>query len=43
MLRSCKGLAEIGIQQAIFNLPNVDAIAPLEIFGKEIIPRVAEL
>ncbi|HXT33942.1 MAG TPA: LLM class F420-dependent oxidoreductase, partial [Chloroflexota bacterium] len=38
----CKDLASIGIQQAIFNMPNVHEIAPLEVFGREIIPAVAE-
>jgi hypothetical protein len=34
-------LAEIGVQQAIFNMPNVYEISPLETFGKVIIPAVA--
>jgi hypothetical protein len=29
------------VTQALFNLPNVHEIAPLEIFGREIIPEVA--
>ncbi len=37
----CKVLADIGIQHAIFNMPNVHTIAPLEVFGREIIPAVA--
>jgi len=37
----CKDLAGVGIQHAIFNLPNVQEITPLEIFGSEIIPVVA--
>ncbi|MFY9327852.1 MAG: LLM class F420-dependent oxidoreductase [Georgfuchsia sp.] len=37
----CQSLAAIGVQQAIFNLPNVHEITPLEIFGREIIPVVA--
>ncbi len=37
----CKALAAAGVQQAIFNLPNVQEIRPLEIFGREIIPAVA--
>ena len=36
-------LVEIGIQHAIFNLPNVAVIEPLEVFGKEIIPAVSAL
>src|SRR5262245_3675464 len=37
----CRELAEVGIQHAIFNMPNVHELAPLEIFGREIIPAVA--
>jgi F420-dependent oxidoreductase-like protein len=37
----CKSFADIGIQQVIFNMPNVHDIAPLETFGREIIPAVA--
>jgi F420-dependent oxidoreductase-like protein len=39
---SCRKLAGLGIQQAIFNMPNVSEITPLETFGREIIPAVAE-
>lgn len=39
----CKGLAAVGVQHAIFNIPNVEQIAPLETFEKQIIPAVAEL
>ncbi len=35
--------AKLGIQHAIFNMPNVHEIKPLEIFGREIIPAVAGL
>jgi F420-dependent oxidoreductase-like protein len=38
----CKGLAAIGVGHAIFNMPNVQDITPLETFGREIIPAVAE-
>ncbi len=38
----CRQLADAGIQHIIFNMPNVHEIAPLEIFGKEIIPAVAD-
>lgn len=37
----CQRLANVGIQQAIFNMPNVHEIAPLEQFGLQIIPAVA--
>ncbi len=39
----CRSLAEVGIQQVIFNMPNVHELAPLEVFGHEIIPAVSEL
>lgn len=38
-----KTLAAMGFTHAIFNMPDVYKIAPLETFGKEIIPAVAEL
>ncbi|MGD0805990.1 MAG: LLM class F420-dependent oxidoreductase [Anaerolineales bacterium] len=37
----CRALADIGIQHVIFNMPNVQDIAPLDTFGREIIPAVA--
>ncbi|MGE5222032.1 MAG: LLM class F420-dependent oxidoreductase [Omnitrophica WOR_2 bacterium] len=43
VIEQCKALAGIGIQQAIFNMPNVHEIRPLETFGREIIPAVAGL
>ena len=43
MIDQCGRLAGLGIQQAIFNMPNVHDIAPLEEFGREIIPAVAAL
>ena len=43
VIAHCKRLAEIGVQQAIFNMPNVHEIRPLEVFGREIIPAVADL
>jgi F420-dependent oxidoreductase-like protein len=39
----CKGLAEIGINQAIFNMPNAHQITPIEILGDDVIPEVAGL
>jgi len=39
----CRELNDAGIQHLIFNMPNVHEIKPLEIFGEEIIPAVAEL
>ncbi len=42
VVATCRALAGIGIQHAIFNMPNVHEITPLEVFGREIIPAVAE-
>ena len=36
----CHDLADMGFEHIIFNLPNVDEIAPLDIFGSEIIPAL---
>jgi F420-dependent oxidoreductase-like protein len=41
VIAQCRDLAAIGIQQVIFNMPNIQEIKPLEIFGREIIPAVA--
>jgi F420-dependent oxidoreductase-like protein len=43
VIARCEVLAAIGVQHAIFNMPNVHDIRPLEIFGREIIPAVAGL
>lgn len=43
VIAQCQQLADAGIQHAIFNMPNVHDIAPLETFGEEIIPAVADL
>ena len=37
-----KELSEMGFTHAIFNMPDVYEIRPLETFAKEIIPVVAE-
>jgi F420-dependent oxidoreductase-like protein len=42
VIEQCRRLADLGIQHAIFNMPNVHEITPLETFGREIIPVVAE-
>ena len=42
VVEQCKQLANIGVQQAIFNLPTVHEIRPLEVFARDIIPAVAE-
>jgi F420-dependent oxidoreductase-like protein len=41
VIETCRDLADLGFQQAIFNMPNVHEIAPLEQFGREIIPAAA--
>jgi alkanesulfonate monooxygenase len=41
VIAQCRALADAGVQHALFNLPNVHEIKPLEVFGKEIIPAVA--
>jgi hypothetical protein len=33
----------MGFTHVIFNMPDVSSITPLETFGKEIVPAVAEL
>jgi F420-dependent oxidoreductase-like protein len=38
----CRALASVGVQHAIFNMPNVHEISPIQSFGREIIPAVAE-
>jgi F420-dependent oxidoreductase-like protein len=43
MMERLKQLSKMGFTHAIFNMPNVYEIRPLEIFGKEIIPAAAEL
>jgi len=41
VIKTCRDLADVGIQHAIFNMPNVHELTPLEIFGRDIIPAVA--
>ncbi len=43
VIQQCRDLAGMGIQHAIFNMPNTHEITPLEIFAREIIPAAAEL
>jgi len=43
VIAHCEALATVGVQHAIFNVPNVQDIRPLEVFGREIIPAVAGL
>jgi len=42
-IRRIKDLSKMGVTHAIFNMPDVHQIAPLETFAKEIIPAVVEL
>ncbi|MGA9531429.1 MAG: LLM class F420-dependent oxidoreductase [Anaerolineales bacterium] len=39
----CGSLSELGIDHAIFNMPNVHDIEPLETFGASILPQVSTL
>jgi F420-dependent oxidoreductase-like protein len=41
VIQQCRDLAGIGVQHAIFNMPNTHELTPLETFGREIIPAVA--
>jgi F420-dependent oxidoreductase-like protein len=43
VIDECRAMSALGVQQCIFNMPNVHEITPLEIFGKEIIPEVKDL
>jgi F420-dependent oxidoreductase-like protein len=43
VIRRVKELSKMGFSHAIFNMPDVYKITPLETFAKEIIPAVAEL
>jgi F420-dependent oxidoreductase-like protein len=41
LITKCRELSQIGIQQLIVNIPNIAALKPLEVIGKEVIPAVA--
>jgi len=43
VISTCQDLARLGISHAIFNMPNLHEISPLETFGREIIPATSEL
>ncbi len=43
VVEMCRELNDAGIQHLIFNMPNVHEINPLETFGEEVIPAVADL
>ena len=40
VIAHCKALAAIGVQHAVFNMPTVHELAPIERFRREIIPAV---
>ena len=42
VIETCRELSEAGIEHLIFNMPNVQELEPLETFGREIIPAVAD-
>jgi F420-dependent oxidoreductase-like protein len=43
IIAQCRDLAGLGFQHVIFNMPNAHELAPLETFGRAIIPAVADL
>ncbi len=43
VIRWCRELAQVGVQQAIVNLPNVHEIRPVEQLAAEVIPALSEL
>jgi F420-dependent oxidoreductase-like protein len=42
-IASCRALAAAGIQHAIFNLPNVHAVKPVELLARRLLPEVRGL
>jgi F420-dependent oxidoreductase-like protein len=40
VIRQCRELARVGVQQAIVNLPNVHEITPIEQLAKEVVPAL---
>lgn len=43
MIETCKAQAAVGVQHAIFNMPNDFTITPLEIIAREVMPEVRDL
>ena len=43
VVAQCHDLAALGVEHAIFNFPDVHEITPLRVFGKEVIPAVADI
>jgi F420-dependent oxidoreductase-like protein len=42
VIELCRGLADLGFQQVIFNMPNVHEIKPIKVLSEEVIPTVSE-
>lgn len=42
VIAQCRELADLGIEHAIFNMPNAADLTPLKIFGETIIPTVRD-
>jgi F420-dependent oxidoreductase-like protein len=42
-IATCRGLAAAGIQHAIFNMPNVATVKPVELLARKILPAVRGL
>src|SRR6266852_8982212 len=42
IIAECRTLADLGFSHAIFNMPGVETITPLETFAREIIPAVKD-
>jgi alkanesulfonate monooxygenase SsuD/methylene tetrahydromethanopterin reductase-like flavin-dependent oxidoreductase (luciferase family) len=40
LVSQCRALADLGIDQAIFSMPNVHEMTPLEVVAKEVIPAI---
>jgi len=43
VIAQCRALAALGVDQVIFNMPNVHELNPLQVFGRDIIPAAATL
>jgi F420-dependent oxidoreductase-like protein len=43
LVATCRDLSKAGIDHAIFNMPNVHEITPIESIGRQVIPEVADL
>lgn len=41
VIQICRDLADAGVQHLIFNMPNAEALTPLEIMRDDVIPEVA--